>query len=128
MDSPNAFGSTLQDAAARSEADWHEQLEALATFVAVVDGQDVGTVRGAPDSTEPATALLISMWVAPRYRGRGVGERLVQSVVAWARSSGFSRLVLDVADDNEPALKLYSRVGLNQRAKRDHYLLHAPIF
>lgn len=110
-DSPDAFGSTLEEAAARSEEDWREQLDALATFVAVVDGSDAGTARGSPHDVDATSAFLISMWVAPNFRGSGIGQELIQSVIAWARSEGYSKLALDVADENERALNLYARAG-----------------
>lgn len=45
-ESPDAFGSTYAEAQARNEASWKQQLEEIATFVAVCDGIDVGVVRG----------------------------------------------------------------------------------
>lgn len=110
-DAPEAFGSTFDEALGRGEADWRLQLDALATFVAVANGSDIGTVRGGPDQDDIRTAFLLSMWVAPAHRGRGVGDRLVQTVIDWARSEACSRLILDVADHNHPALALYTRAG-----------------
>lgn len=52
-------------------------------------------------------AYLISMWVSPTERGKYVGEQLVEAVVKWARDAGFSRLLLDVADNNLAAISLY---------------------
>lgn len=51
------------------------------------------------------------MWVAPGYRGRGVGHALVAAVAAWARSAGHRRLRLEVADHNAQAVRLYERAG-----------------
>jgi len=110
-DSPDAFGSTLEEAASRTEAGWRNQLLSVVTFVAVLEGADTGLARGAPHDTDPSTAFLLSMWVSPPFRRRGIGARLIQSVAGWARSAGFCRLVLDVADDNLPAIALYSRMG-----------------
>ena len=110
-EAPDAFGSTLSDAEKRTESEWRKQLETIDTFVAVHNDIDVGLVRGAPDDTDPCTALLLSMWVAPLYRGQGHGERLIQTVVEWARTAGFTRLVLDVADNNVAAVALYARLG-----------------
>lgn len=54
---------------------------------------------------------LISLWVAPFARGRGVGERLVEMVVEWARGQQAPRVVLSVRDHNAPAIRLYCRQG-----------------
>ena len=49
------------------------------------------------------------MWVAPTGRGTGASEKLIGAVLIWARQSGFTRMELDVADDNAPAIALYER-------------------
>ena len=110
-DAPDAFGSTYGKAATRPPDSWAAQLRELPTFVAIVDGEDVGIVRGARDDSRPDTAWLISMWVAPEVRGQGVGEALIDAVVEWARASGARRLLLDVGDHNQPAIALYARMG-----------------
>lgn len=110
-DAPDAFGSTLASARKCQESDWRQQLQVLATFVAVNKQVDVGMARGIADENEPKQAFLLSMWVAPDARGRGVGEALIQAVAHWARAAGHSRLLLDVADVNQPAVALYERMG-----------------
>ena len=110
-DAPNAFGSTLTDAQTRNETGWRHQLEQAPTFVAVIGSKDVGVVRGIADDDDPSTAFLISMWVAPFYRVQGVAQSLIEAVVAWARANGFTKLVLDVADDNIAAVNLYEKAG-----------------
>ena len=111
LDAPDAFGSTFEEAVARSAESWSKQALDLPTFVAVLDGLDVGIVRCAPDETKAETAWLISMWVAPEVRRLGVGGALVDAVIEWARSNGVNRLLLDVADKNPPAIALYARKG-----------------
>ena len=110
-EAPEAFGSSYAETAARPLATWHKQLIDLATFLAVRDGRDIGMVRGAPSSEEPSAAELLSMWVEPSERGRGVGEALVRAVETWARDEGFSRLLLEVYAENVPARRLYARMG-----------------
>ena len=51
------------------------------------------------------------MWVAPEIRRTGVAAALVELVIEWARTNGVSRLLLDVADENAPAIALYDRKG-----------------
>src|SRR5918994_476305 len=110
-DAPDAFSSTLEEAAARPPGDWSRQLLELPTFVAVSNGLDVGMVRCTRDGTSTETAWLISMWVAPEMRRKGVGAALVDAVIDWARSNGVTRLLLDVADHNTSAIALYARKG-----------------
>lgn len=110
-EAPDAFASTHGQAAALPPGSWAAQLREMPTFVAVADGEDVGLVRGARDDSRAGAAWLISMWVAPEVRGRGVGEALIDAVVEWARASGARRLLLDVGDHNRPAIALYARKG-----------------
>ena len=53
--------------------------------------------------------------VEPGHRGLGVGRALLESVASAAGEAGYSRLSLSVEDDN-PALRLYERVGFERRA------------
>lgn len=130
-DSPDAFGSTYQDAQQIAEEGWKRQLDELPTFLAVRQGADIGMARGASEAGNGHTALLISMWVAPQARGSGAGERLIAAVAHWARGCGFARLVLDVADRNAPAIALYERCGFRPTGEtgalpppRSHVLEH----
>jgi GNAT superfamily N-acetyltransferase len=66
-----------------------------ATFIAVSDNQDIGTVVGA---TFDDAAGLFAMWVAPEARGKGIGDALIRAVVGWAQANGHERLVLEVGD------------------------------
>lgn len=110
-DAPEAFGTTFAEASGWPMESWTRQLAELATFIAVIDGVDVGLARGGPHDGKPGAAILLSMWVAPEARGKGVGDALIDTVVGWARSAGYSRLLLDVGDHNEPAIGLYARKG-----------------
>ena len=116
-DAPDAFGSTYDEVAAWPLDSWAAQLQKIATFVAVVDGEDVGLVRGARDALQPDAAWLISMWVSPEVREQGVGEALIDAVVEWARISGVRRVLLDVGDHNQPAIALYARKGFEPNGK-----------
>jgi ribosomal protein S18 acetylase RimI-like enzyme len=118
LDSPDAFGSTFEEAEARSTEGWTRQLSELPTFVAVCQGADVGMVRCARDAASERTAWLISMWVAPEARRRRIGAALIDAAIGWARAHGMDRLQLDVADDNAPAIALYARKGFEPTGER----------
>lgn len=75
----------------------------------MLDGQLVGMASGVP--TTDGVIELISMWVAPTARGRGVGDALVHEVERWGCSEGAHTLRLRVADGNRAASELYQRHG-----------------
>lgn len=107
-DAPDAFGSRYADWVDASEERWRARLTDVAfTVVARLDGQPVGVTSGsrADDSVE-----LISMWVAPGQRGSGLGGRLIEEVVAWARALGLPTC-LTVRGDNGAAMRAYARAG-----------------
>ncbi|WP_437968227.1 GNAT family N-acetyltransferase [Sorangium sp. So ce260] len=109
-DAPYAFGSTLEEWQNASEERWRARLELPGShnLVAYVDGEPVGMATGAPFE---GTYELISMWVAPEVRGRGVGDALVEEILRWAREQGARELRLGVKEHNLSAISLYLRHG-----------------
>ncbi|MFE6747742.1 GNAT family N-acetyltransferase [Kitasatospora purpeofusca] len=115
-EAPYAFGSTL--AAWQGEGDreerWRGRLEipGALDLVALVDGEPAAMATGVPEGgPEDGHAELISMWVGPKARGRGVGARLIAGIEEWAARRGFATLRLAVMPHNPHAIALYERVG-----------------
>jgi ribosomal protein S18 acetylase RimI-like enzyme len=111
-EAPGAFGSTLADWADAGEDRWRARLGIPGSHnvLAVLDGRPVGLASGVP-TDDPALVELISMWVSPLGRGRGVGRTLVDEVAGWARRVGADLLRLDVVEGNAAALSFYERTG-----------------
>ncbi|HEY3557716.1 MAG TPA: GNAT family N-acetyltransferase [Kribbella sp.] len=105
-----AFGSQYADWADATEDRWRERLGAPGAYqvIASIDGTPAGMAGGFPDGD---TAELVSMWVAPEGRGKGVGNALMRAVEDWARSAGATALKLSVVPGNDPAHNLYLRNG-----------------
>ncbi|MCB0161079.1 MAG: GNAT family N-acetyltransferase [Caldilineaceae bacterium] len=59
----------------------------------------------------PSQLLMDGISVAPDMRGKGIGTRLLRSLIAWAKSEGYRSVRLDVIDTNPAARRLYERVG-----------------
>jgi ribosomal protein S18 acetylase RimI-like enzyme len=51
------------------------------------------------------------MWVAPEYRGDGVGMALVEQVRKWAYKRNIENLLLSVTTVNSAAMSLYKKIG-----------------
>ncbi len=109
QDAPWAFGSKYESEVRADEENWRYRLAHRNQLVAEADGKVVGTAAGI--ASDDGTAALISMWVAPGSRGRGVGEMLVRAVLAWARDAAYRAVRLWVAEGNGPAERLYLRCG-----------------
>jgi phosphinothricin acetyltransferase len=52
-----------------------------------------------------------SVYVEREWRGRGVGRRLLEALVARARALGYHKLVLSAFPFNEPGIRAYRRAG-----------------
>jgi GNAT superfamily N-acetyltransferase len=120
-ESPTAFGSTLAETAARPLEYWQDRVRRGATgsesvLFAAVDGERwIGVVGGfVDDSTDARSVDLVSMWVHPEHRGQGVGRRLVEQVVAWAKERSARRVVLWLTEGNDRAVTLYRRSGFRE--------------
>ena len=112
-EAPHAFGTTYDEAVQWADARWEAQVAQFATFIAVVDGRDMGVARGALHSRSDVREL-ISLWVDPSARRRRVAATLIDGVAAWAVAAGARRLLLDVMADNAAAIALYERVGFTR--------------
>jgi ribosomal protein S18 acetylase RimI-like enzyme len=66
----------------------------------------------------PGTVELISMFVRPQARGRGVGEALIDAVTGWAREGDATSVHLWVTETNKHARRLYERCGFSVTAER----------
>ncbi|SOE06596.1 GNAT family N-acetyltransferase [Streptomyces sp. Ag109_G2-15] len=113
-EAPYAFGSTLaqwQGSGDREER-WRARLSIPGAhdLVALLDGLPVGMASGVPGEGAESVEL-ISMWVNPTARGKGVGDYLIQAVERWAAVRGATTLRLSVMPDNRKATALYERHG-----------------
>ena len=114
-EAPYAFGATLAawQGAGDREDRWRARLEipGAHNVVAVVDGLPAGMASGVPVEQPEDSVELISMWVSPAARGRGVGDSLIREVERWAVEQGAKSLRLSVMPDNTRAAALYDRHG-----------------
>lgn len=113
-EAPYAFGSTLAEAQERDEEGWRAGFPTDgkgANFVGRLDGVAVGMSAVFLLADPAGEPLLVSMWLAPAARGSGLAEELVRAVEKWAVEHDLSRVLLDVVEDNLPAIRLYQRLG-----------------
>lgn len=81
--------------------------------VKAVDAEVPGHVF--PDDLDRARAIrLLRMRIAPEWQRRGIGSRLVKTVVDWARASGYRAVILETTVQQEPAVALYRRQGFQE--------------
>jgi ribosomal protein S18 acetylase RimI-like enzyme len=66
-----------------------------------------------------ATAQVVRVSVAPRWRRRGLAKALVQHLMDAGRARGLARLWMETNDDWEPAICLYRACGFAPFDHRD---------
>jgi ribosomal protein S18 acetylase RimI-like enzyme len=67
------------------------------------------------------TARIAAMGIHPDFRGRRLGWHALKEVIDDLRRIGDRRLVLEVIDSNEPALRLYKSLGFKVRRRLAGY-------
>lgn len=67
------------------------------------------------------SADIHTLAVQERFRGRGLGTRLLLELIARARRAGAEQLMLEVRTANHAAIALYSSLGFEQVAIRPGY-------
>jgi DNA-binding MarR family transcriptional regulator/GNAT superfamily N-acetyltransferase len=119
-----------------SEYDWDRDFETLVArivadfaeradpdreraWIAEVDGERAGSVF-CMRSTE-RTARLRLLLVEPAARGRGVGTRLVDACLEFARQAGYTEMVLWTNDVLRHARRVYERAGFELVSEGAHH-------
>jgi DNA-binding MarR family transcriptional regulator/GNAT superfamily N-acetyltransferase len=85
-----------------------------AGFIAERDGEILGSVFVMPE--DQTTARLRVLYVEAAARGLGLGKRLVDTAVAFARDAGFETLKLWTHQFQVPARKIYAAAGFRLAA------------
>jgi len=115
--------------------DWLKPAGLLNAWIAELDGQIVGHVAVSEphpgddaarlwmeqsDDTAQDIAVLGRLFVKRSARGRSIGEQLARAAVtATARQN--KRMVLDVMEKDQDAIRLYERLGLKRIGVATHH-------
>lgn len=66
-------------------------------------------------------ADITNVAVAPQYRNRGVGRRMLEELMARGRARGVERYTLEVRVSNESAVHLYQKLGFESVGIRKNF-------
>ncbi len=89
-------------------------------WLAEVDGERAGCVLLVAGD-EPGTAKLRTLLVTPDARGRGVGTRLVEECLGFAREAGYRRVTLWTNDVLVSARRIYEAFGFLLVDEQEHH-------
>ena len=106
---------------ARIVADYadHGDPKAEAAWIAEVDGSPAGCVFCMRE--DATTARLRLLLVEPWARGLGIGARLVEEVLGFARGAGYSAVTLWTNDVLADARRIYQRAGFTLDDESPHH-------
>lgn len=88
-------------------------------WIAESDGRLLGSVFVMKGSDSIAKLRLL--YVEPEARGSGLGKRLVESCIGFARSAGYQTLTLWTQDVLEPARRIYNAAGFRRVKSEPHH-------
>jgi DNA-binding MarR family transcriptional regulator/N-acetylglutamate synthase-like GNAT family acetyltransferase len=87
-------------------------------WIAEKDGQNVGCVMLVKKSKTIAKLRLLL--VEPSARGMGIGKRLVEECISFARRSGYRKIVLWTQSELDSARHIYQAAGFRLVGKQAH--------
>ena len=86
------------------------------------DGEPLGVTLVLPDSAEPGTAELRAVAIDPTQHNRGLGRRMLASVLVDLRARGFCRLVVGTSNASIGQIAFYQKAGFRiWRIERDYF-------
>lgn len=121
---PEAFVASAEGFATKTDAELTETLNALTVFAAEAQNGDLAGIAAfyqAEGRKEQHRGWLIQVYVKPEHRGSGMAQALIERVIAHANNHVL-QLHLGVWSENEPAIKLYKRLGFSIYGTEPRYL------
>ena len=131
-ESPLAFGRTLAEGQARSDAEWKEKLvrarqKETWLYFAEEDGELIGMIgacRQGPEKFQHSIKI-VGMYVLPEVRGKGVGKMLIEHLMREVAQDPVVRKIKLIAVTTQTAaIEMYRSEGFReigiQRAEMHH--------
>lgn len=115
------WDETFEALVARIVADFvdHRDPKGEAAWLAELDGERVGCVFCVRKDEKVAQLRLLL--VEPHARGVGIGSRLVEECIQFARRAGYEQMLLWTNDVLEDARRIYERAGFELREQTKHH-------
>ena len=94
-------------------------------WIAEIDGENVGTVMLVNDGADVARLRLLL--VEPKARGLGIGARLVDETIRFARSAGYRKITLWTHSVLTAARHIYQSAGFKLMRSEEHQSWGQPV-
>lgn len=85
-------------------------------IVATISGKIIGSgyalIKNSKPFKKPKQHVYLGfMFVSPKFRGRGVNGKIIDSLTDWGKKRNLTEVQLDVYAENESALNAYKKRG-----------------
>lgn len=90
-----------------------------AVFLVAEEGGQVAGYAGMHDIL--GEGYIANVAVFPAFRRKGIGARLMEAFIAYARQNALSLLTLEVRESNLTAIRLYTRFGFCLEGRRRRF-------
>lgn len=92
------------------------QREDAHVIVATISGKIIGSgyaliKNSVPYKSPKQYAYLGFMYVLPKFRGKGINGKIIDSLIDWAKTKNLTEIQLEVYAENESALNAYEKSG-----------------
>ncbi len=121
---PEAFVSSAETFAQKSDADIIQMFDAISVFGAILPDNTLGGIIAFMRDDTPKErhrGWMIQVYVRPDHRGTGLSGALVDHLVANV-PEGVKQIHLGVWSENEPAIRLYQKLGFEIYGTEPRYL------
>jgi len=98
----------------------HQDRKYERMWIADLDGERAGCVFVVRNAEDRDVAQLRCLIVDPKARGKGVGARLVQQCIAFAKQAGFKKMMLWTNDVLVAARRIYEAEGFKLIESEKH--------
>jgi len=111
-----------------SYEEWDKTHISACRLVAVEDGAVAGWVALSPYKSRCAFSGVaeLSIYIKKEYRGRHIGERLLQALIEESEKEGYWMLQANIMEINKASIALHTKsgfrtVGYREKIARDHF-------
>jgi GNAT superfamily N-acetyltransferase len=138
-DAPYAFGGTktYDEESVLPDTHWHQLAaefggevpkwkDRCVGYVVIEGGEAFGTASSYLCSRVPKRAYFSAAWIAPQYRRKGIGRKMVEMAKDWAATQGPDHLKLWVDDANPDAATFYRAIGFSPTGENRQIDSDAP--
>jgi len=123
-ENPEVFSTTLDDIIVKDDpigykAKFLDKASdyTLGAFTDEGDLVGVATLETSEKEKSVHKGKIVAVYVSPKSRGLGAGRKLIDEIIHLAKELDLEQIMLDVVSGNEPAIKLYEKIGFETFAK-----------